>query len=84
MLTMKLPRDQKERIIDSLKAFYWKERGEEIGSVAAEQLLDHVIADIGPVIYNQAITAARKVVAERMASIEDELYALEAPDRTKG
>ena len=84
MLTMKLPRQQKEQMIDSLKAYYWKERGEEIGSVAAEQLLDHVISVVGPVIYNQAVADARKTVMERVASIEDELYALETPDKTRG
>ncbi|WP_144340765.1 DUF2164 family protein [Paenibacillus darwinianus] len=30
---------------------------------------------------NQAITDARKMLADRLAAMEDELYAVEVPDR---
>ncbi|MNH44249.1 hypothetical protein D3C79_1063580 [compost metagenome] len=48
-----------------------------IGSVAAEQLLDYMIQELGPHIYNKAIADARQTVLERMHTLEDELYALE-------
>ncbi|QAY65318.1 DUF2164 domain-containing protein [Paenibacillus protaetiae] len=77
MNAFKLPREQKEQLISSLQRFFEMERSESIGSVAAEQLLDHMLQELGPFIYNQAITDARQTVMERMQAMEDELYALE-------
>ena len=74
---MKLPREQKQEMVERVQHFFEMERSEMIGSIAAEQLLDYMLSEIGPYIYNQAIQDARKTVMERMQSVEDELYALE-------
>lgn len=79
MLLMKLPKEQKEQLVENIQQFFELERSETIGSIAAEQLLDFMIKEIGPHIYNHAINDARKTVLERMQSLEDELYALEKP-----
>ncbi len=76
----KLPREKKERMMESVQQYFIQERSEEIGSIAAEALLDHMIKVIGPYIYNQAVQDARKLLHERMLSIEDELYSLERPE----
>lgn len=83
MFKLKLPRDRKERLIESVQAFYEEEHGERLGSIAAERLLDHVIAAAGPVIYNQAVSDARAMLTDRFAAMEDELYALEVKDSTR-
>lgn len=83
MLAMKLPREQKEQLIQRMQQFFELERSETIGSIAAEQLLDFVIGEIGPHMYNHAINDARKVVLVRMQTLEDELYALEKPLKVK-
>ncbi|WP_028611322.1 DUF2164 domain-containing protein [Paenibacillus harenae] len=79
MMGLKLPKEQKERLVASVQQYFELERSEEIGSIAAEQLLDFMIKEIGPHLYNHAIQDARKTVIERMQSLEDELYALEKP-----
>ncbi|RCW49379.1 DUF2164 domain-containing protein [Paenibacillus prosopidis] len=79
MLLMKLPKEQKEQLVINIQQFFELERSETIGSIAAEQLLDFMIKEIGPHLYNHAINDARKTVLERMQSLEDELYALEKP-----
>jgi uncharacterized protein (DUF2164 family) len=79
MLLMKLPKEQKEQLVLHIQQFFELERSETIGTIAAEQLLDFMIKEIGPHVYNSAINDARKTVLERMQSLEDELYALEKP-----
>ncbi|MGC4379063.1 DUF2164 domain-containing protein [Fictibacillus sp. Mic-4] len=77
MMFLKLPREQKEQMISEIQQYFYKERGEEIGHLAAENMLDFFMKHAGPILYNQAISDARRLVADRMASIEDDLYALE-------
>ncbi|WP_138752012.1 DUF2164 domain-containing protein [Paenibacillus sinopodophylli] len=79
MLVMKLPKEQKEQLTARIQHYFELERSETIGSIAAEQLLEFVIQEIGPHLYNHAINDARKAVLERMQTLEDELYALEKP-----
>lgn len=76
---MKLPREQKERLIAEVQRYFEEERSEPIGSIAAEALLDQMTALLGPVLYNHALEDARRIVSERLAAVEDELYALERP-----
>lgn len=83
MLMMKLPKEQKDELVERVQAFFELERSETIGSIAAEQLLDFMIKEIGPHLYNHAIKDARKTVVERMQTMEDELYALEKPITVK-
>ncbi|MFF2482797.1 DUF2164 domain-containing protein [Paenibacillus sp. NPDC058071] len=77
MMKLKLQREQKEALIESVQHYFETERSETIGSIAAEQLLDYMIQELGPHIYNHAIKDARKTVSERLQSVEDDLYALE-------
>jgi len=79
MFVMKLSREQKLLLIESVQTYFSEERGETIGSIAAESLLDFMIANVGPTIYNYAIADTRKLLGERFAAMEDELYSLEKP-----
>lgn len=77
MLTIKLPKEEKELLIDDVIRYFEEERSETIGRLAAEACLDHMIGLIGPAVYNQALKDARSLVSERMNGLEDDLYALE-------
>lgn len=59
--------------------FFYNERGEEIGYIAAETILDFIMKDISPFIYNKAIQEAQKLVMDRMQSLDDDLYAMKKP-----
>jgi uncharacterized protein (DUF2164 family) len=76
---VKLPKEQKEQLIRRVQDYFNEERAEEIGDLAAEFLLDYMIKELGPVLYNQAIHDAIKLVAEKMFSLEDDLHAMEKP-----
>lgn len=77
MLNIRLPKEAKEFIVDDIIRYFEQERGETLGSLAAEQILDFMISAVGPAVYNQAITDARALLAERMQNLDDDLYALE-------
>lgn len=79
MNVLKIPKEHKDHVIRNIQHFFHQERGEEIGTLAAEHLLDFMIKQVGPYVYNQAIADSRKLIVERMTAIEDELYAMERP-----
>jgi uncharacterized protein (DUF2164 family) len=79
IIPMKLPKEQKEEIIKNVQAYFNEERSETIGDMGAEQLIDFMIKELGPYLYNKGIADARTLINEKAAQIEDELYTLEQP-----
>lgn len=74
---IKMPREQKTGIIHSVQGYFERERAEHIGDLGAEQLIDFMIQELAPYIYNKALEDAKHVIYEKMNQIEDELYTLE-------
>lgn len=83
IIPIKLPKEDKEAIVHKVQAYFETERGETIGSIAAEQLIDMMVTELGPYLYNKAIFDARALILEKTSQIEDELYSLERPTRGK-
>ncbi|HEU4964880.1 MAG TPA: DUF2164 domain-containing protein [Bacilli bacterium] len=79
MLVKKIPREQKQQLIDSIQQYFYDEHGEEMGNIAAESLCDFMLQTLGPVLYNQAVKDARELLQQKLVSLEDDLYALEIP-----
>lgn len=74
-------RQQKEAMVSEIQRFFYEERNEEIGNLAAENVLEFIKEHIGPHFYNEALKDARLVVEQKMTSIEDDLFALEKNTR---
>lgn len=79
IVSIKLPKEEKQELIRSVQAYFEEERSETIGDLAAEQFLDFMMKELGPYIYNKAISDARLLVNEKFNQMEDELYTLEKP-----
>jgi len=59
--------DEKRRVaIDELIQFFEKEREEQIGRIAAEQVLNFFLESVGPEIYNKGIADAKRALESRM------------------
>jgi uncharacterized protein (DUF2164 family) len=84
MAGMKVKKEERDRIIRNIQVYFLDEHDQEVGDIAAEGVLQFFWKEIGPYIYNDALGEARKVIAERMLSIEDELYVLEKPIQVIG
>jgi uncharacterized protein (DUF2164 family) len=73
MAAVNFSQELKKQAIDDIKRYFWENREEEIGQLAAELLLDFMIEKVGAVIYNQAIRDAHTFMSEKV----EDLYALE-------
>ncbi|WP_053366627.1 DUF2164 domain-containing protein [Bacillus sp. FJAT-27245] len=72
-------KQQKDQLIGDIQEFFLKERGEELGNLEAENVLEFFKNELGPYFFNEGIKQSRKVAEEKMAQLEEELYSLERP-----
>ena len=66
LLTDKQRQDSIKEIID----FFGRERGEEIGIIAAESLLDMFLETNAKLLYNRGLEDTKKYLRERLANVE--------------
>ena len=74
MIALELNKQHRTQAISSLQR-YFEENLEPIGDLPAGLLLNFIIEEIGPVIYNQAISDAQTRLTQRVADLSGELYA---------
>jgi len=74
MVTLELTKQQRAATITSLQR-YFEENLDAIGDLPAGLMLNFILEEIGPVIYNQAISDAQTRLAQRVADLNGELFA---------
>jgi uncharacterized protein (DUF2164 family) len=63
----------------SLRSYSAENWDQELSELQATLLFDHILADLAPAIYNQAIADARLYVEERAADLDASLQKAEFP-----
>ncbi len=77
MVTPELTKQQRTEAIASLKRYFEENLSSidaPIGDLPAGLLLNFFLEEIGPVIYNQAISDAQTRLTQRVADLSGELY----------
>lgn len=77
----KLTTEQKETVVRNIQGYFETEREESLGELAAMNLLDFMMKELGPLLYNSGVRDARATLMDQMGRLEEELYALEQPVR---
>lgn len=73
---MKLTDEQRKAIKEEIHAYYLDERGEDIGIILQEGLLDMFLEQLAPIIYNKALDDAKLWFSRRMDDINSDYYEL--------
>lgn len=71
-----LDKDQRKMAIEAIMSFFQNERNEEIGIIAAEEVLDFFLNDIGTAIYNKGVDDAKATLRKLVDGLEVDLGAL--------
>ena len=66
----KLKEEEKKRLVKEIQAFFLTEREEEIGIIAAEQVLEFFLTALGGTIYNKALDEARTWFKKRTEDLD--------------
>ena len=76
-MTIALPKDLRQQAITSIERYFQQERDERIGNVAAAALLDFFVQEIGPSLYNQAVTDVQERMQARVSELDIEVHEAE-------
>lgn len=68
---IKVDKQKKKVMIDSIKEYFYNEREEELGDLAAGMILDFFLEELAPEIYNKGVYDAYEYSLER---IEDSAF----------
>ena len=63
-------KEAEDRMIESIKRFFEESMDEEIGDLKASLLLEFCRKEIGPTIYNRAISDAQNHMQDRVADLD--------------
>jgi len=66
--------DASKQLQASIKRYFAEHLEQDIGDLKASMLLDYVLKEIGPTIYNQAIENAQAYFQGRVADLEGVCY----------
>lgn len=73
---IKLTDKQKDLIKDEIKAFYLDVRGDEIGIIEQEQLLDLFVEHLAPIVYNKALDDVQYWYKRQLENMESDYFSL--------
>ncbi|MEI5908743.1 DUF2164 domain-containing protein [Bacillus spongiae] len=76
---IRIPKEEKEDLINKIQQYYYEQDGDEIGELAAGNLLDFMLKEIAPYSYNQGVADAKEVLEQKYYAMEEDLYALKRP-----
>ncbi len=68
--------EEKKHLMSEIEAFYLDERGEEIGIIHQQQLLNLFLEKLAPAVYNKALDDAKKWHAQALDNMESDYYML--------
>ena len=75
MNTVDMGKELRAQAIASIQRYFDENLTEPIGNLPAGQLLDFFMEEIGPIIYNRAISDAQVRLQQRVADLNGELFA---------
>jgi uncharacterized protein (DUF2164 family) len=73
-MAITLPSDTNKQLQASIKRFFTEHLDEDIGDLKAGLVLDFVLKEFGPVVYNRAIADAQAYFQERVVDLEGVCY----------
>ena len=68
-MEIELKKEVRALLVENLKRYFWQERNEELSNLGAELLLDFIINDLGPYIYNKGVEDCHAYMYERVEDL---------------
>lgn len=73
-MAIEIPDDTRRQMVASIRQYFERELDEEIGDLKAGLLLDYVLVEICPTVYNRAIADAQAWMLGRVEDLEGSLF----------
>ena len=73
-MTIEISKDARKEAIASIERYFQENMEERIGNIAAGALLGFFLEEIGPLVYNQAVTEVQERLQSRISEIDIEIH----------
>ena len=73
-MSISLDKARREQAIESLQRYGAENFDEPLGRLQSEALLDFLLAEIGPAIYNQAVRDVQERLQQRVMEVDIEVH----------
>lgn len=78
-MTIELTKEAKQTALESLQKYFAENMDEPLGNLAGGALLNFIIEEIGPSIYNKGVADAQERMQARISELDYEIQADEFP-----
>jgi uncharacterized protein (DUF2164 family) len=78
-MAIDIPKEYRAQAIASIERYFREHMDEPIGNVAAGGLLGFFVEEIGPLIYNQAVSDVQDRLQARVAEVDMDVHENEFP-----
>jgi uncharacterized protein (DUF2164 family) len=73
-MTIEISKEARKEAIASIERYFAENMEDKIGNIAAGALLGFILEEIGPVIYNKAVTDVQERLQSRIMEIDIEIH----------
>lgn len=73
-MTIELPKDAHKEAVASIERYFREHMEERIGNVAASGLLGFFLEEVGPCIYNKAVSDVQDRLQQRISELDFEIH----------
>mgnify|MGYP000955519762 FL=1 len=73
-MTIEISKEAKKLAIASIERYFQENMDEKIGNIAASALLGFFLEEVGPTVYNQAVTDVQERLQTRVMEIDVEVH----------
>ena len=78
-MTIELTKEAKQTALESLQKFFAENMDEPLGNLVGNSLLNFILEEIGPSIYNKGVADAQERMQARISELDYEVQADEFP-----
>lgn len=73
-MTIELSREDRQQAVASIERYFRQNMDGPIGNIAAGGLLSFLLEEVGPCIYNQAVSDVQERLQARVAELDFEVH----------
>jgi uncharacterized protein (DUF2164 family) len=73
-MTIELNKEKRTQVIASIQRYFEKNMEEKIGNITADALLEFLLQELGPVVYNKAVSDVQARLQARVMEVDMEVY----------
>ena len=83
-MTIELTKEARQSALESLQKYFEENLEQSLGNLAGGALLNFILAEIGPSLYNKGVADAQQRMQDWISELDSVVYADEFPYWRKG